>query len=121
MAVVLDILGWVGLLGGIAFILVGTLGLLRLPDIFCRMHGAGMTDTLGALLVTLGMMTQSGDWLVVVKLAIIWLFIAFTSPITSHALAQAALHGGVKPWARLSPAGGITEVGAGKVKEGGQF
>lgn len=116
MVIILDILGWVGLLGGCAFILVGTLGLLKLPDVFCRMHGAGMTDTLGALLITLGLMTQTSDWLVLVKLAAIWLFLMFTSPITSHALAQAALHGGVKPWTRLNTAGGAKEV-----KEGVSF
>lgn len=110
MAAVLDLLGWAGLLAGCAAILIGTLGLLRLPDVFTRMHGAGMTDTLGAFLLTLGMMTQTGDWLVLVKLVAIWLFLAFTSPITSHALARAAIHGGCRPWTRTGPAGRSTEV-----------
>jgi len=106
----LDLVGWAGLLGGASFILIGTLGLLRLPDVFCRMHGAGMTDTMGAFLMTVGMMTQTGDWLVWAKLVAIVLFLAFTSPITSHALAQAALHAGVKPWSRLSAAAGGNEI-----------
>ena len=102
MTVVLDLASWAFILAGLLFILVGTLGLLRLPDVFTRMHGAGMTDTLGAGLLILGMLLQTTDWLVAVKLILIILFLAFTSPTTSHALASAALRDGVRPWVRRS-------------------
>lgn len=100
MAAVLDLASWACLLGGSLFIFVGTLGLLRLPDVFTRMHGAGMTDTLGAGLLILGMLLQTTDWLVAVKLILIIIFLAFTSPTTSHALARAALNAGETPWTR---------------------
>jgi multicomponent Na+:H+ antiporter subunit G len=100
MSLVADLVSWAAILAGSIFILVGTLGLLRLPDVFTRLHGAGMTDTLGAALLVIGMLAQSPDWLVAVKLILIVVFLAFTSPMTSHALARAALLDGVKPWTR---------------------
>ena len=97
MSVILDILSWACLLGGVAFSIVGGIGLLRLPDLFTRMHGAGIIDTLGADLILVGLMLQAGASLVTVKLIAILLFLFFTSPTSTHALAKAALHGGVKP------------------------
>ena len=55
-----DILGWGFLVAGAAFSLVGGIGLLRLPDLFTRMHAAGITDTLGAGLI----LPRSGAWLI---------------------------------------------------------
>lgn len=100
MEAALDLLSWASILSGALFIFIGTLGLLRLPDVFSRMHGAGMTDTLGAGLLVLGMLLQTTDWLVAIKLVMIVAFLAFTSPTTSHALARAALKSGLMPWTR---------------------
>jgi len=93
----IDILSWVFLMGGAFFALVGGLGLLRLPDFYCRMHGSGITDTLGAWLMLLGLVLQAGFTLVAVKLLMIGLLLAFTSPTATHALARAALEHGHKP------------------------
>lgn len=98
MSLVIDLLSWGLILAGSVFVLVGTLGLLRLPDVFSRLHGAGMTDTMGAGLLVAGMLLQAPDWLVAAKLVLILAFLAFTSPMTSHALARAALHAGLVPW-----------------------
>lgn len=100
MNMILDALSWALILGGSGFVLIGTLGLLRLPDVFTRLHGAGMTDTMGAGLLILGMLLQAPDWLVAVKLLLIVVFLAFTSPMTSHALARAAILDGIEPWLR---------------------
>lgn len=97
MALLLDSLSWVCLIGGIVVSLIGGLGMLRLPDLFSRMHAAGMIDTLGIGLILIGLMFQGGGFLVTIKLVFILLFIFFTSPAATHALAKAALHGGVKP------------------------
>lgn len=105
MSLILDALSWGLMLGGAGFVLIGTLGLLRLPDVFTRLHGAGMTDTMGAGLLVLGMLLQAPDWLVAVKLILIVVFLAFTSPMTSHALARAAILDGIKPWLRGSGKG----------------
>lgn len=100
MALLLDILSWPLIVAGAAIILIGSLGLVRLPDAYTRMHAAGMTDTLGAALLVLGMLLQAPDWLVAVKLVMIALFLGIASPTTSHALARAAIASGLKPWTR---------------------
>ena len=93
----LDILSWVCILGGLFFIVVGTVGVIRMPDIYTRLHAAGMTDTMGAGLMLIGMSFQAGLTLVAVRLFLIWGFLLFTSPIATYALARAALHGNVDP------------------------
>ncbi len=96
-ALLTEILGWGFLVAGAAFLLVGGIGLLRLPDLFTRMHAAGITDTLGAGLILVGLMFQAGPTLVSVKLFLILVFLFTTSPTSTHALASAALSTGVKP------------------------
>jgi multicomponent Na+:H+ antiporter subunit G len=72
-------------------------GILRLPDFFSRQHAAGITDTLGAGLVLFGLMLQGGLSLVTVKLIMILLLLLASSPVATHAIAQAALQSGLKP------------------------
>jgi len=97
MELVFDLLSWALLVAGGLLSIVGGIGLIRLPDLFCRMHAAGIIDTLGMGLMTLGLMVQSGLSLITVKLLFIAIFILFTSPTSTHALAKAALHGGLPP------------------------
>lgn len=97
MSIVLDILSWLCLLAGSGFAVIAGIGLLRLPDVFTRMHAAGIGDTLGAGLIVLGLMLQAGLTLNLIKLVLIMVFIFFTSPTSTHAVAKAALHGGLKP------------------------
>ncbi len=92
-----DLLSWISILGGLFFIVVGSIGVLRLPDVYTRLHAAGMTDTMGAGLVLVGLSFQEGLTLITVRLLMIWAFLLFTSPIATHALARAALHGKVEP------------------------
>ena len=75
----LDYLSAILLASGSFFILVGAIGLIRLPDVFARMHGAGVTDTLGAALFIVGLMVQSGLSLISVKLLLILVFFFFNS------------------------------------------
>lgn len=76
---------------GVFFIIVGGIGLLRLPDFYTRLHGAGITDTLGAGLIMLGLMIQGGQTQVTIKLILILIFLWYTSPTATHALARAAI------------------------------
>ena len=85
------------LAAGSIFVLIGAFGLIRLPDFYTRLHAAGITDTLGAELILLGLMFQAGLSLVTVKLILISLFIFFTSPSATHAVANAARVMGLKP------------------------
>ncbi|MAI13282.1 MAG: sodium:proton antiporter [Rhodospirillaceae bacterium] len=85
------------LAAGSIFVLIGAFGLIRLPDFYTRLHAAGITDTLGAELILLGLMFQAGLTLVTVKLILISLVIFFTSPTATHAVANAARVMGLKP------------------------
>ena len=107
MGQVLDILSWLSIGGGLFFMVVGTVGILRLPDVYTRLHAAGMTDTMGAGLLLLGMALQAIEgvshgetsyWFVFIRLVLVYAFLLFTSPIATHALARAGLAGGVEPW-----------------------
>ena len=69
----------------------------RFPDFFTRIHAASITDTLSTMLIMTGLALQVNPSLVTVKLLFILLFVWFTSPVASHALAKAALHDGIKP------------------------
>jgi len=94
---VLEVLSGLLLLGGAGFAIIAALGMLRLPDFYSRVHGAGILDTLGAGLIVLGLILQAGFTLVSVKLALILLCVLITGPTATHALARAALHSGHRP------------------------
>lgn len=97
---ILDILSWLCLLLGGFLCVTGAIGIFRFPDFFSRMHAASVTDSLGSGLIILGLILQTTEWLVTVKLLFIVLFIFITSPTSSHALAKAALHSGLRPWTK---------------------
>ena len=94
---VVGVLGQLCLLAGAFLILTGGIGVIRFPDFFTRMHAAGVTDTLAATLIILGLMITAGWGIPLIKLLLIFLFIMITSPTASHALAKSALHGRMKP------------------------
>ena len=93
----MDVVSAVLVVAGAVFALIGGIGIVRLPDFFARIHGAGITDTLGAGLILTGLMFLSPHWLVTVKLVAILTFLWITSPTATHALANAALGAGLKP------------------------
>ena len=95
MNVVLDWLGSALLLLGSLFVFVGGLGAIRLPDVFTRIHAAGITDTMGTLLVLAGCALHAGTALAVVKIVAILVFLLLTGPTATYALANAARLGGV--------------------------
>ena len=96
-ALIADILSWILIAIGAIGVLTGGIGVLRLPDVYTRMHAAGITDTLGAGAIIAGLMIQGGWTLVTVKLALIMIFMLFTNPTASFSLAHAALTSGVLP------------------------
>jgi len=93
----IDGLSWFCLLAGGFFCIVGSLGLLRMPDFYTRMHAASVIDTLGAGLILAGLMMQAGLTLVTVKLLMVGLLLFFASPTATHAIARAAMGRGLKP------------------------
>ena len=97
MALIADILSWILIIVGSVLALIGAIGIIRLPDVFARMHAGGMIDTLGAGMILAGLAVQSGFSVVTVKLFLIIAFLFYTTPTSTHALARAALAGGLKP------------------------
>ena len=98
MELAIDALSWSAIVLGLFFMITGTVGVLRMPDVFTRLHAAGMTDTMGAGFLILGMCLQAGIGLVLVRLVFVYAFLMFTSPIATHALARAALGSGIVPY-----------------------
>ncbi len=92
---------WVLILTGCVFIVSGGIGLIRMPDLYTRLHAASVTDTGGAIFVLLGLFIQGlfayGSWLIAAKILIVLFFTLFTSPTASHALAKTALLSGQVP------------------------
>ena len=94
---VLDVLSWVSISAGLFFMIVGSVGVLRMPDVFTRLHAAGMTDTMGAGCLLLGMCFQAGLGLLTLRLLFVFAFLLSTGPIGTHALARAALASKLDP------------------------
>jgi len=87
----------VSVTAGMFFVLAGTIGVIRLPDFYTRLHAAGMTDTLGAEMILFGLIVQSGVSQMTLKLLLVAFFLFVTSPAATHAVANAAYKNGLKP------------------------
>jgi multicomponent Na+:H+ antiporter subunit G len=96
-ASVIDIVSAALIAVGSFFIVTGAIALLRLPDLFTRIHGASVIDTAGAGFLIVGLMLQAGFSLVTFKLLFILAIFFFTLPVAAHALGQVALHEKIKP------------------------
>lgn len=97
MDLIVDGLSWAFILAGSVFIVIGAIGLVRMPDLYTRMHSASVSDTLGAGLLITGLILQAGFSLVTLKLLFLMALFFFTGPVATHALAQAALGENVNP------------------------
>jgi multicomponent Na+:H+ antiporter subunit G len=94
------VLSWLLLLSGSVFVLIGGIGLLRMPSLYARLHAASLTDTLGTLLILGGIIIQAGFTLAAIKLVAIAVFLLLTGPTAAYALANAALLSGSMPSVR---------------------
>jgi len=97
MTLLIDIASWALILAGSFFTLVGAFGLVRMPEVYTRMHASSVTDTLGVGFLAGGMMLQAGFSLVTLKLVFLVMLFLFTGPVVTHALAQVCLHEKIKP------------------------
>jgi multicomponent Na+:H+ antiporter subunit G len=112
-------LDWVAvafLAGGAFFLVVSTVGLLRLPDFFTRSHAVGKSETLGSFLMLTGLGIHNGFALETAKLFLIVIFITATNPSGIHVLSRAALRKGVEIWVLPEdrPAGGAGDAAEGE-------
>jgi len=88
---------------GCLFSLTGSVGLLRFPDFYSRLHAAGKTDSLAQALIFGGLLFVSPDWNVSARLVIIAVLLLYTAPTATHAITKAARLDGLKPWTRENP------------------
>lgn len=97
------------ILVGLLFDFGGTIGLLRLPDVYTRLHMAGKLDTLGALCLLLGLSLAvflpggGADLFVAVKIMLVLVFTFIASPTATHAMVNAGVRAGQAPWLRGDP------------------
>ena len=95
--IIFEIASALCLLIGSFLCISGGVGILRFPDFYTRMHAVGVTDTLAAGMILVGLMLQNPEALVVIKLVMILLMTLFINPTACHALAKAAIHNGLLP------------------------
>jgi len=96
----MTILSVILVLAGTFFFFSGTLGFLRFPDCYTRMHATGKCDTLGALFCLAGMAVYTGFSLTSLKILLIAAFVFFTSPTATHAILRGAFSCKVEPWSK---------------------
>ncbi|ODS25121.1 hypothetical protein AB835_00185 [Candidatus Endobugula sertula] len=104
MLTIANIFSGVLLVVGCLFVFAGSVGMLRMPDLYTRIHAASLTDTGGATFIILGLLLQDififENVMAGIKLVLVLVFIAFTAPTASHAIAKAALMGKLVPWSQ---------------------
>ncbi|MDB2414261.1 monovalent cation/H(+) antiporter subunit G [Rickettsiales bacterium] len=93
----LEIASWFFMIAGAFFVLTGSLGLLRMPDFYTRLHPAGVTDSFGAPLILVGIALQSSDSVFIGKIVLLIIFLFLTGPTSTHAVAKSAMLSGVRP------------------------
>lgn len=86
------------LLAGAIFFLAGTVGLLRFPDVYTRLHALTKADNVGLGLTVAGLAVQAESWQVVGKLVLIWMLVLLAGASVAHLIARGALHKGIRPW-----------------------
>ena len=84
--------------GGLFFIFVSSLGIIRLPDFYTRCHAVGKSETLGSMLVLMGLAVFNGLDINSLKLLVILVFVFLANPTATHILARAAHRCGLQIW-----------------------
>jgi len=94
----ISVLGWLSIIAGAGFTVLGCLGLVRFPDLYNRMQAATKCVTLGTCGIMLGVFLLSGFTSLGIKALVCALFVLVTMPVAAHALARGSLVFGVKLW-----------------------
>lgn len=93
-----EILAYVLMTAGVAFIFIAALGVLRLPDLFMRMHANTKSATIGVGLIMLGAAVYFGEITITTRAMAVVIFLLITAPISSHLLARSAYFSGIPLW-----------------------
>jgi multicomponent Na+:H+ antiporter subunit G len=76
---------------GLGFYAAGSIGLLRLPDLYTRLHALTKADNLGLGMIVIGLALLSGSVIIAIKLLLIWILVLAASAASAHLIAQQAL------------------------------
>ena len=82
---------------GLIFLVVGSIGMLRLPDVFSRAHALSLTDSLGAIFVLLGLAVYEGFTINFLRIMVVLVLVYLLNPVISHATIRAAYRSGLRP------------------------
>ncbi|MDO8880062.1 MAG: monovalent cation/H(+) antiporter subunit G [Coriobacteriia bacterium] len=80
------------------FFLAGSVGLVRFPDVYTRLHALTKSDNLGLGLASTGLALQSGSWIVAAKLLLIWMIVIVAGATACYLVANSARNSGIEPW-----------------------
>ena len=94
----IDVISTVFLAAGAFFMITGTVGLLKFPDFYTRLHATGKCDTLGQILIIVGCMIYEGFTFITIKLLLVSAFYLLVGPTGTHALMKAAYVTGLPVW-----------------------
>ena len=97
MSALLDLFSIVAIVAGAFFYLAGTVGLLRFPDAYTRLHALTKADNLGLVLVVIGLLPQVGTVLMGLKLVLVWLLVMLSSAAVSQLIARSVRRQGRRP------------------------
>ncbi|MGK4002416.1 monovalent cation/H(+) antiporter subunit G [Sorangium sp. So ce1036] len=86
------------LIVGAFFFLAGTVGLLRFPDVYTRLHALTKADNLGLGFVGAGLALSAGDLAVALEIGMVWALVLLSGSICCHLIAGAARRGGIRVW-----------------------
>ncbi len=96
----IDLLGTLLLAAGGFFFLAGTVGLLRFPDVYTRLHALTKVDNLGLGCVVVALMLRADSVALVFKLGLIWALALLATATAGYLVARNARHHGIAPWQR---------------------
>ena len=116
--IVQTIVAVIFMVGGVFFLTVSSIGLLRFPDFYARTHAVGKSETLGSILVLAGLAIYNGWELSTAKVLFILIFVLIANPTATHAIARAALHSGLQPWTRKTKPNGKDDENDNKIEAG---
>ena len=85
---------------GIFFMLIGTIGVLRFPDVYTRLHASSKCGTTGVISIFIGLMVFKGFSQISLQIAVIAFFIFLTNPVSSHAIGKSAYDSKVAMWVK---------------------
>ncbi len=93
-----DYISAILLIGGGGFFLAGTVGLLRFPDVYTRLHALTKADNVGLGLIVAGLALQTENWAVTGKLLLIWILVLLAGASVAYLVAAAARQRGIRIW-----------------------